>query len=94
MLKIHNLLCHNCLAIQKGAFTGADSDKPGLVELADKSILFLDEVHRLNPEGQEKLFFLMDQGIFRQIGGETTKDRHADVLLICATTENRTKCIT
>ena len=71
----------------KGAFTGADSDKPGLVELADKSILFLDEIHRLNPEGQEKLFLLMDKGIFRRLG-ETTRTRHADVLLICATTES------
>ncbi len=70
----------------KGAFTGADSDKPGLVELADKSILFLDEIHRLNPEGQEKLFILMDRGIFRRLG-ETSKTRRADVLLICATTE-------
>ena len=71
----------------KGAFTGADSDKPGLVELADKGILFLDEIHRLNPEGQEKLFLLIDQGIFQRLG-ETTKTRHADVLLICATTES------
>lgn len=71
----------------KGAFTGANSDKPGLVELADKSILFLDEIHRLNPEGQEKLFLLMDQGIFQRLG-ETTKTRHADVLLLCATTES------
>lgn len=71
----------------KGAFTGADSDKPGLVELADKGILFLDEIHRLNPEGQEKLFLLMDQGIFQRLG-ETAKTRHADVLLICATTEH------
>lgn len=71
----------------KGAFTGANSDKPGLVELADKSILFLDEIHRLNPEGQEKLFFLMDRGIFQRLG-ETMKTRHADVLLICATTES------
>ena len=63
----------------KGAFTGADSDKPGLVELADKSILFLDEIHRLNPEGQEKLFILMDRGIFRRLG-ETSKTRRADVL--------------
>lgn len=71
----------------KGAFTGADSDKPGLVELADKSILFLDEIHRLHPEGQEKLFFLMDQGVFQRLG-ETKKTRHAEVLLICATTES------
>lgn len=81
------LVMSQLFGYSKGAFTGADSDKPGLVELADKSILFLDEIHRLNPEGQEKLLFLMDQGIFRRLG-ETTKDRHADVLLICATTEN------
>lgn len=71
----------------KGSFTGAQYDKPGLVELANKSILFLDEIHRLNPEGQEKLFLLMDQGIFQRLG-ETAKMRHADVLLICATTES------
>ena len=47
----------------------------------------MDEIHRLNPEGQEKLFLLMDQGIFQRLG-ETTKTRHADVLLICATTES------
>lgn len=95
-----NLITYNCanyaenpqlvmsqlFGYSKGAFTGADSDKPGLVELADKSILFLDEIHRLNPEGQEKLFILMDRGIFRRLG-ETSKTRRADVLLICATTE-------
>lgn len=80
------LVMSQLFGYSKGAFTGADSDKPGLVELADKSILFLDEIHRLNPEGQEKLFLLMDQGIFQRLG-ETTKTRHADVLLICATTE-------
>ncbi len=70
----------------KGSFTGAISDQAGLVELADQGILFLDEIHRLNPEGQEKLFLLMDKGIFRRLG-ETQTTRHADVLLICATTE-------
>ena len=80
------LVMSQLFGYSKGAFTGADSDKPGLVELADKSILFLDEIHRLNPEGQEKLFLLMDQGIFQRLG-ETTRTRHADVLLICATTE-------
>lgn len=70
----------------KGSFTGAISDQAGLVELADQGILFLDEIHRLNPEGQEKLFLLMDKGIFRRLG-ETETTRHADVLLICATTE-------
>lgn len=70
----------------KGSFTGAISDQAGLVELADQGILFLDEIHRLNPEGQEKLFLLMDKGIFCRLG-ETQTTRHADVLLICATSE-------
>ena len=42
----------------KGAFTGADRERRGLADLADGSILFLDEIHRLSPEGQEKMFLL------------------------------------
>lgn len=71
----------------KGAFTGGDKDKAGLVELADGGILFLDEIHRLPPEGQEMLFFLMDKGIYRKLG-ETENNRKANVLIICATTED------
>lgn len=48
----------------KGAFTGANKDTKGLIEEADKGYLFLDEVHRLSPEGQEKLFRYMDKGSF------------------------------
>lgn len=40
----------------KGAFTGAQSDRPCAFEAADGGMLFLDEVHRLSAEGQEKLF--------------------------------------
>ena len=70
----------------KGAFTGADKDKKGLVESADNGILFLDEVHRLPPEGQEMLFLLMDKGILRRLG-ESDNTRNVKVLLIMATTE-------
>lgn len=72
---------------KKGAFTGADRDKPGLIESADGGILFLDEIHRLPPEGQEMLFSLMDYGKYRRLG-ETERERKADVLIIGATTEN------
>lgn len=48
---------------KKGAFTGADSDNLGLLHFADGGVLFLDEVHCLNAECQEKLFLYMDQGI-------------------------------
>ncbi|MDR1469808.1 MAG: sigma 54-interacting transcriptional regulator [Spirochaetaceae bacterium] len=71
----------------KGAYTGADHDKPGLIERADGGMLFLDEVHRLPPEGQEMLFTYIDRGVFRRLG-ETAGERKARVLLICATTED------
>ncbi|WP_291649704.1 sigma 54-interacting transcriptional regulator [Clostridium sp.] len=71
----------------KGAFTGANKDYSGLVESADKGILFLDEVHRLPPEGQETLFYLMDKGVFSPIG--SIEKKHVDVLIICATTARK-----
>lgn len=71
----------------RGSFTGAVADKAGLVELADGGILFLDEVHRLGPEGQEQLFCLIDKGQFRRLG-ETSSKRSARVLIIAATTES------
>lgn len=77
---------------KKGAFTGAEKDKSGLVEQADGGILFLDEIHRLPPEGQEMLFGLMDHGTYRRLG-ETEKNRTADVLIIGATTENLDKVL-
>ncbi|HHV19194.1 MAG TPA: sigma 54-interacting transcriptional regulator, partial [Thermoanaerobacterales bacterium] len=67
----------------KGAYTGAATPKEGLVEKADGGILFLDEVHRLPPEGQELLYFLMDKGKFRRMG-ETETERTARVLIIAA----------
>lgn len=70
----------------KGAFTGADSEKVGLVEKADGGILFLDEIHRLPPNGQEMLFYLMDKGEFHRMG-ETEKKRKCNILIIAATTE-------
>ncbi|AEE91836.1 PTS system transcriptional activator [Tepidanaerobacter acetatoxydans Re1] len=71
----------------KGAFTGANQDKAGLIESADGGILLLDEIHRLPPEAQEMLFLLMDKGIYRRLG-ETDKYHTASILIIGATTEN------
>ncbi|SNX53330.1 sigma-54-dependent transcriptional regulator [Thermoanaerobacterium sp. RBIITD] len=81
------LLMAQLFGVKKGAYTGADRDKVGIVEKADKGILFLDEVHRLPPEGQEMLFYLIDKGMFRHLG-ETDIQHKVDVLIICATTEN------
>lgn len=71
----------------KGAFTGADKEKEGIVEKADGGILFLDEIHRLPPEGQEMIFYFMDTGTYNKLG-ETDRQRKANVLLIGATTED------
>ncbi|MEG6566559.1 sigma 54-interacting transcriptional regulator [Thermoanaerobacterium saccharolyticum] len=81
------LLMSQLFGYVKGAFTGAESSKAGLVEKADGGILFLDEVHRLPSEGQEILFFLLDKGKFRRLG-ETDSERQANIMLIAATTEN------
>lgn len=70
----------------KGAFTGADSDSVGLVEKANDGILFLDEVHRLPPEGQEMLFYLIDKGIYHRLGDAAI--RKANLMIISATSEN------
>lgn len=85
----HNpqLLMSHLFGHIKGAFTGAVSDSPGLVEQANGGILFLDEIHRLPPEGQELLFYLMDTGCYRKLG-ESSNMRRASLRIIGATTEN------
>lgn len=82
-----NLLMAELFGSIKGAYTGADGDRVGIIENANNGILFLDEVHRLPPEGQEMLFYVMDKGLYRRLG-ESKEFRKANVLIICATTEN------
>lgn len=81
------LLLAQLFGYSKGAFTGASDNKKGVVELCNGGILFLDEVHRLPPEGQEILFYLMDKGRFRRLG-EVDTQRESHVMVIAATTEN------
>lgn len=81
------LLVGSIFGVLKGAYTGADSDRTGLLEKANGGILFLDEIHRLPPEGQEMLFTFIDRGVYRRLG-ETSSERQAQVLLVCATTED------
>ncbi|WP_432405601.1 sigma 54-interacting transcriptional regulator [Wukongibacter sp. M2B1] len=85
----HNpeLLSSLLFGYAKGTFTGADKDKKGLLESADGGVLFLDEVHRLTEEGQEKLFTFMDSGEFSPIGDNSVK-KNSRVRLIFATTES------
>lgn len=80
------LLTSQLFGVKKGAYTGAETDKVGLIEQANGGILFLDEVHRLPPEGQEALFIFLDTGNFRRFGD--SEIRTSDVLIISATTED------
>ena len=80
------LLTSQLFGVKKGAYTGSENDKVGLIEEANGGILFLDEIHRLPPEGQEALFVFLDTGSFRRVGDSET--RSSDVLIFAATTED------
>ena len=67
----------------KGAFTGANSDKKGLVAMADKGTLFLDEIGDLSPMLQAKLLRVLQEKRFTPLGGK--KEIHSNFRLISAT---------
>ena len=67
----------------KGAFTGAQSNKKGLVELADGGTLFLDEIGDVPLPIQVKLLRLLESGTFRPVGSAGVQN--TDFRLICAT---------
>lgn len=71
------------LGHEKGAFTGADSQKKGCFELADKGTLFLDEIGEMSLNAQVKLLRAVELGSFRRVGGK--EEIHVDVTLISAT---------
>lgn len=87
------LLFGHIFGIKKGAYTGALEDSSGLLAKADQGILFLDEIHRLPPEGQEMLFTFIDKGIYRPLG-ESNQTFQASVQIIGATTESSTSFLT
>jgi DNA-binding NtrC family response regulator len=91
-------ICLNCSALpeslmeselfgyEKGAFTGADAAKPGLIELAHGGTLFLDEITTLNPGLQSKLLRVLQERTTQRLGGRSA--RKIDFRLITATNED------
>ena len=76
---------------EKGAFTGALSEKPGQFELADGGTIFLDEIANLSYETQVGLLRLVQERKLRRIGG--TKDKSIDVRILVASNEDLRKAV-
>src|SRR5438093_4226056 len=66
---------------ERGAFTGAVAEKPGLFELADGGTLFLDEFAEMGPEMQTKLLKVLDSGEIRRVGGIRTMTVEVRILV-------------
>lgn len=91
-------ICLNCSAIpeslieselfghEKGAFTGADTAKTGLIESAHGGTLFLDEITTLDHGLQSKLLRVLQERVVQRVGGRTAKK--IDFRLIAATNDN------
>ena len=67
----------------KGAFTGANANKKGLFEVADKGTIFLDEIGDTSPAMQVKLLRVLQERTIRRVGG--TEEISVDVRIIAAT---------
>jgi two-component system response regulator AtoC len=81
-----NLLESELFGYKKGAFTGADSDRKGLFEEADRGTIFLDEIGELPLSLQVKLLRVLQENEIRPVGDSKTKK--IDVRVIAATSKN------
>jgi transcriptional regulator with PAS, ATPase and Fis domain len=77
---------------RKGAFTGADRDKPGLLEIANGGTLFLDELTEMSLPLQAKLLRVLQDGVVRRVGSEQ-QDAVVDVRFISATNRDPAECV-
>jgi DNA-binding NtrC family response regulator len=96
-------ICLNCAALpeslieselfgyEKGAFTGADSGRAGLIESTQNGTLFLDEITTLNPGLQSKLLRVLQERTVQRLGGRNA--RKIDFRLITATNDDLEDCV-
>ena len=75
----------------RGAFTGADTNKKGLLEVAEKGTIFLDEIGEMSPIVQVKLLRVLQERRFRRLGG--TEEVEADIRIIAATNRDLSKMV-
>lgn len=76
---------------EKGAFTGADTAKPGYFDIAKGGTLFLDEIGTMSIEIQSMLLRVLQENTYTPIGGH--KERIADVRIVAATNEDMERAI-
>ena len=74
---------------EKGAFTGAQTNKPGYFELADRGTLFLDEIGDISPSMQAKLLRSIETNRFFKVGG--IKEIEVDIRVVAATNKDLKK---
>ena len=79
----HDLAESTLFGHLRGAFTGADRDRPGYFELADKGTLFLDEVGDMPLDLQAKMLRVLEDGGIQPLG--STREKHVDVRVVAAT---------
>jgi DNA-binding NtrC family response regulator len=75
----------------RGAFTGADSNKKGLIEVADHGTVFLDEIAEMAPTMQVKLLRVLQERKYRRVGG--TEETGVNIRVIAATNQDLAKLI-
>lgn len=83
---VDSLLLSELFGHEKGAFTGAMSQKVGRFEMADAGTLFLDEIADISHQTQVALLRVLQEGEFERVGG--TKTIAVNVRLVCATNKN------
>ncbi len=81
-----NLFSDTLFGHKKGAYTGAEQDRKGLIEQAEKGTLFLDEIGDLSIESQVKLLRLIQDSKYYPLGSDIAK--MADVRIVCATNQD------